>query len=65
MSYSLYLTHTIVGGRVVNLGKRFVSGTLQELALVATALAVSMAFAWLFAFVVEKPAIRLSRKIRF
>nr|WP_075223218.1 acyltransferase [Acuticoccus yangtzensis] len=65
MSYSLYLVHVPIGGRVVNLGRRFVPDTAAgELALSLTALAVSLAAATLFYHVVEKPAIRASHRVR-
>lgn len=56
ISYSLYLLHVPIGGRVVNIGKRFTSGDLGELAFSAAALGVSIACAWLFYLYVERPA---------
>jgi peptidoglycan/LPS O-acetylase OafA/YrhL len=64
VSYSLYLTHTTIGVRVVNLGKRFGEGASYELALIAVALIVSLALAVVFSFLVEKPAIKASRTIQ-
>ncbi|SFU47316.1 Peptidoglycan/LPS O-acetylase OafA/YrhL, contains acyltransferase and SGNH-hydrolase domains [Methylobacterium sp. 174MFSha1.1] len=63
ISYSLYLTHVPVGGRVVNLGKRVVDGPLQEILLSLAALGTCLAFATLFHRAVERPFIRLSRSI--
>jgi peptidoglycan/LPS O-acetylase OafA/YrhL len=63
MSYSLYLTHTVIGSRVINLGKRFGEGLPTHLALFLLALAVSIGFAALFALVFERPAARASHKI--
>jgi peptidoglycan/LPS O-acetylase OafA/YrhL len=64
ISYSLYLTHGLIGGRVINLGKRFGEGAAYDVGLVLLALAASVAFANLFSRVVEKPAIAASRTIR-
>ena len=62
ISYSLYLVHVPVGGRVVNLGLRFVDGPWQQLALSLVALAVSLAFATLFWRLIERPAIVIAKR---
>jgi peptidoglycan/LPS O-acetylase OafA/YrhL len=62
ISYSLYLTHVPIGGRVVNLGRRVVDGPWQELALSVFALASCILFAVVFRRLIEKPAIALSRR---
>jgi peptidoglycan/LPS O-acetylase OafA/YrhL len=63
ISYSLYLTHVPVGGRIVNLGRRYVSGPLAEVLLSLVALATCLAFAWLFYRVIEKPSIAFAKRI--
>ncbi len=63
ISYSLYLTHVPVGGRVVNLGRRVVEGPFQEILLSLVALGVSLAAAALFHHVIERPFIGLARRI--
>lgn len=63
ISYSLYLVHTTIGGRVVNLGMRFGGGPLYELFLIAAALAVSILFSMLFARWIERPARLASHRI--
>jgi peptidoglycan/LPS O-acetylase OafA/YrhL len=63
ISYSLYLTHVPIGGRVVNLGKRFIEGEWSQLALSLVALAVSLLCAWVFFKVVESPAQRASKMV--
>jgi len=63
ISYSLYLTHTIVGGRIVNLGRRFTNNVADEYALMIVALAVSIAFAVVFAYLIETPSRRAARQI--
>lgn len=63
ISYSLYLTHVPIGGRVVNLGKRVIDGWVLEFALSITALIISLAFAQLFLWCVERPAVRWARRV--
>jgi peptidoglycan/LPS O-acetylase OafA/YrhL len=63
ISYSLYLVHVPIGGRVVNLGRRLVDGPVQELFLSLFALAVALGFATIFYIVVEKPFVRRSRRL--
>lgn len=64
ISYSLYLLHVPLGGRVINLGQRFVGESWgAELLLSLTALAVALAASCVFYFAVEKPAIAASRRI--
>jgi peptidoglycan/LPS O-acetylase OafA/YrhL len=64
ISYSLYLVHVPVGGRVVNLGARFIDGELQQLFLTLFALMMSIAAAWVFMRLVERPAIAWARRFR-
>lgn len=65
ISYSLYLIHVPIGGRVINLGSRFGTGEPYELFLSITALAVSLLFAWLFYLVVEKQATRIAMAVSY
>lgn len=61
MSYSLYLTHG-VSGSIFLLNYHLGKGNAPM--LFATALAISLVFAYLFYRLVEKPAQSLSKKIR-
>ena len=63
ISYSLFLTHVAIGGRVVNLGRRFGEGAMYDIVVIAIALAISILFAVLFARFIEGPALRASRRI--
>jgi peptidoglycan/LPS O-acetylase OafA/YrhL len=63
ISYSLYLLHVPIGGRVVNIGRRFIDGPFQELALSLVALAVSLVVATIFWRYVEEPAKRASKRV--
>ena len=61
ISYSLYLVHVPVGGRVINLGGRVAQSDLQNYILIGLALIVSVLFAIVFWRLVEVPSQRLSR----
>lgn len=63
ISYSLYLLHVPIGGRVVNIGRRFIDGPVQEFALSLVALAVSLVVATIFWRYVEEPAKRASKRV--
>jgi peptidoglycan/LPS O-acetylase OafA/YrhL len=63
ISYSLYLIHVPVGGRVVNFGLRYGDGPLFEAVLIMAALLVSILFAQIFAKLVEVPSIRAAKKL--
>lgn len=65
ISYSLYLIHVPVGGRVVNLGKRFIESEWQYLALSLVALLVCFLFAALTYRLVERPAQNFARRVSF
>jgi peptidoglycan/LPS O-acetylase OafA/YrhL len=63
ISYSLYLIHVPIGGRIVNLGLRFVDAPIAQLLLSLLALAVSLTVAWAFHHAFERPSLRWSRSI--
>lgn len=64
ISYSLYLIHVPIGGRVVNLGKRFIDEVaIQEFVLSALALAASITCAFVLYRLVELPSHWWSRRI--
>jgi len=63
ISYSLYLTHTSIGIRVMQFGKEYATNLPGQIALMMAALAIAIAFAFLFAQLVERPSIKASRRI--
>ncbi len=65
VSYSLYLTHVMVGGRVINIGRRLHPGPLGGTVLVIAALLLSLLAAWVYYQLVERLWIRRSRLVRF
>ena len=64
ISYSLYLTHYVVGTRAVRLIERFVGGEWGQAVACLGALAVAVAAAAVFHLAVERPALRLAARIR-
>jgi len=65
ISYSLYLLHVPIGGRVINLGARFAHSTLSQLAVLGIALGASTVASWLMYKYVERPAQRWSSAIKY
>jgi peptidoglycan/LPS O-acetylase OafA/YrhL len=64
ISYSLYLLHVPIGGRVINVSRRFILGIPGKVLVIFIAMVASMMAAYLFYLCVEKPSHKLSRKIR-
>lgn len=64
LSYSLYLIHGPVGGRVVNLGARYAEGAVAELAVVLGAMLVSLGAAFVLHALVERPSLRLAARLK-
>jgi peptidoglycan/LPS O-acetylase OafA/YrhL len=65
ISYSLYLLHVPIGGKIMNLGGRFAHGAPALAALAVLAVGVSIAAAAVFYRFVELPSQRLSSSIRY
>jgi peptidoglycan/LPS O-acetylase OafA/YrhL len=65
VSYSLYLLHVPIGGRAVNLGSRWAHDTASQIAVLAVAVAISLAASYLLYRFVERPARRWSSSLRY
>lgn len=65
ISFSLYLLHVPIGGKVINLGFRFIHSEAGHYGLVLLALAASIGSAYLFYLLIEKPAVKWSKKILY
>jgi len=65
ISYSLYLVHVPVGGRVVNLGRRYVESQSGEVFLSVAGLGVSLIAAHYFYMAIERPAQRLAARLKY
>jgi len=65
ISFSLYLTHVTIGGKIINLGLRFFHTELSRYFLFLIAFTLSILFAHFFYLIFEKPAISFSKKIKY
>ena len=65
ISYSLYLVHIPIGGRIINLCESFTRNELARSIFVFISLFISIIAAWLFYKFIEKPFIGLSKKITY
>jgi peptidoglycan/LPS O-acetylase OafA/YrhL len=63
ISYSLYLIHVPIGGRIVNLAARIAPTPPQQLLICITATMASIAAAWVFWRLIEFPSHQWSRKL--
>ena len=65
VSYSLYLVHVPVGGRVINFGARAANHGATRVGVLLAAIAASLLAAWALNRIVERPSQRLSAGRRF
>lgn len=65
ISYSLYLVHIPIGGRIINICETLFQNELIRSLFVFIALAVSLFSAWLFFRFVEKPFMELAKRISY
>jgi peptidoglycan/LPS O-acetylase OafA/YrhL len=65
ISYSLYLVHPLIGARTINICHRFIDITpMLSIGVFLLAVSVSIFGAHLMYIYIEKPAIKISRKIK-
>lgn len=64
ISYSLYLIHVPLGGRMINLATRFPESVWTTIISISAALVVSLVASAVFFHVVEKPSHSWSRAVR-
>jgi len=65
ISYSLYLIHVPIGGRVINWSLRFVKTDVQRYWIIILALAICLITAYLFYILIEKWTTNISKKIKY
>lgn len=65
ISFSLYLVHIPVGGKIINLGLRYISKGYQEYLLFLFALLSSIAAAYIFYMIIESPAQKISKNVKY
>ncbi|MGZ3919726.1 MAG: acyltransferase family protein [Bacteroidia bacterium] len=60
ISYSLYLTHGLIGGNIIFFNKEVPAGLLFGISVLS-----SVVFAYIFYQVIEKPFLRLSKRLNY
>jgi peptidoglycan/LPS O-acetylase OafA/YrhL len=65
ISYSLYLTHTPIGERIIHLGARLPQSPVVSASILVLGLIGSVGFAYLFFRWVEEPSRRLASSIQY
>jgi peptidoglycan/LPS O-acetylase OafA/YrhL len=65
ISYSLYLVHIPIGGRIINICETLFQNELVRSLFVFVALGISIFSAWLFYRIIEKPFMELAKRISY
>jgi len=63
ISYSLYLTHGLIGGNLLYLFSRYITGYTGKIFLVIASLVSSLVFSYVYWRLIESPAKKLTKKI--
>jgi peptidoglycan/LPS O-acetylase OafA/YrhL len=65
ISFSLYLVHSPIGVRIINMGQKFVHNVWHAWLLIFIALVMSLLVAWIFYKLIEHPSKLLSQKMKY
>ncbi|MHA4808312.1 acyltransferase family protein [Flavitalea flava] len=65
ISYSLYLSHTLIAFAIINLGIRFTKNMYQKIFFISFAIAGTLLFSYLLYYFVERPAKKWASAIRY
>ncbi|HVS95275.1 MAG TPA: acyltransferase [Puia sp.] len=65
ISYSLYLSHTLIAFAVINIGIRYTRSPYQRVFFVALAVTATLLFSWLLYLFVERPAKKWASAIKY
>ena len=65
ISYSLYLVHVPIGGKIINLSKRMDLSESLKFGVIILALLISIYVAWIFYKFIEKPSHQWAKKVKF
>ena len=65
ISFSLYLLHTLIGTRIINLSFNFTQNEDYRVLIIFIALLVSIGCAYVFYLFIEKPFMQLSQRITY
>lgn len=60
ISYSLYLIHVPIGGRIINLSKNFIDGDNLRMLVILIAISVTILSSYIFYRFIELPSIKLT-----
>lgn len=63
ISYSLYLLHVPIGGKLINLGQRYFYTAYMQYLVIIIALSITIFCSWLLYKWIELPSITLSKRI--
>lgn len=64
ISYSVYLLHVPIGGRIVNLGERWLPSNDGKILVLAASVVVTLLVSYVFYLAVEKPSMNFARRIK-
>lgn len=64
ISYSLYLIHIPIGGRIINLSMNFFQGNVTRSLVVLTTLTTVILISYYFYKMIEEPFLRISKSLR-
>jgi peptidoglycan/LPS O-acetylase OafA/YrhL len=65
ISYSLYLVHGFSGVHFLYYTARYAHTWTEKIALLLAAFTISILFAWFFSWLIERPAMRWSQRIKY
>lgn len=65
ISYSLYLLHVPIGGRVINLASRLDQSWARDLGAMLVAMGVSLLSAWCWYRYIERPSIEWAARVKY
>ena len=65
ISYSLYLVHVPFGGRLIGFSELFIQGDFIRTILILVILVFTLFASWLYWLVIEKPALKLSKQVKY
>jgi peptidoglycan/LPS O-acetylase OafA/YrhL len=65
ISFSLYLIHVPIGGRIINLGGRYANTELKVWLVLFLAIGITILVSWIFYLLIELPSQKFSKRIKF
>lgn len=65
ISYSLYLSHTLIAFTIINLGIRYTTSMYQKVFFISAAILITIIFSYLLYFYIEKPSKKTASLINY